>query len=74
MIYISVKIEFGVMLKGFMVIGLNCFVGVYVYLCGGVFLDERVSIGLGCEIKFSMLFMGILVVYFNFIGDSIVGS
>lgn len=74
MIHTSAKIEPGVMLKGPMVIGPNCFVGAHAYLRGGVFLDERVSIGPGCEIKSSMLFTGTSAAHFNFIGDSIVGS
>lgn len=73
-IHASAKIEPGVMLKGPMVIGPNCFIGAHAYLRGGVFLDENVSIGPGCEIKSSILFSGTAAAHFNFVGDSVVGS
>lgn len=67
-------IETGVILKAPVIISANCFVGAHAYLRGGVFLDERVSIGPGCEIKSSIICNNSAAAHFNFIGDSIIGS
>jgi bifunctional N-acetylglucosamine-1-phosphate-uridyltransferase/glucosamine-1-phosphate-acetyltransferase GlmU-like protein len=56
------------------IISANCFVGAHAYLRGGIFLDEHVSIGPGCELKSSFVFSHSALAHFNFIGDSMLGS
>ena len=73
-IHKSSKIEAGVVMKGPIIIGENCFIGAHAYLRGGVWLARNVSIGPGCEIKSSFIFPNSSVAHFNFIGDSIIGS
>jgi len=67
-------VEEGVILKGPIYIGPNCFVGAHAYLRGGVYLVGKNSIGPGCELKSCILFPNTNLAHFNFIGDSIVGS
>ena len=67
-------VEEGVVLKGHVYIGPNCFVGAHAYLRGGVYLMGNNSIGPGCEIKSSIIFPYTNLAHFNFVGDSIVGS
>jgi UDP-N-acetylglucosamine diphosphorylase / glucose-1-phosphate thymidylyltransferase / UDP-N-acetylgalactosamine diphosphorylase / glucosamine-1-phosphate N-acetyltransferase / galactosamine-1-phosphate N-acetyltransferase len=61
-------------LKGPLIISENCFVAAHAYLRNGVFLDEGVSIGPGCEVKASFIFSNSALAHFNFVGDSILGS
>jgi len=73
-IHKSAVIEQHVIMKGPMIISANCFVGAHAYLRGGVFLDEHVSVGPGCEIKSSFILSHSAIAHFNFVGDSIIGS
>jgi UDP-N-acetylglucosamine diphosphorylase / glucose-1-phosphate thymidylyltransferase / UDP-N-acetylgalactosamine diphosphorylase / glucosamine-1-phosphate N-acetyltransferase / galactosamine-1-phosphate N-acetyltransferase len=73
-IHHTANIEHHVILKGPIVIGPGCFIGSHAYLRGGVFIDEKVSIGPGCEVKSSFLFANASLAHFNFVGDSVVGS
>jgi NDP-sugar pyrophosphorylase family protein len=66
-------IEHGVTLIAPIIIDENCFIGANAYLRGGVYLDKRVRIGPGCEIKTSIICADSVVAHFNFIGDSIIG-
>lgn len=61
-------------LKGPIIISAHCFIGLHAYLRGGIFLDEYVSIGPGCEVKSSLIFSYSAFGHFNFVGDSLVGS
>lgn len=67
-------VEEGVIMKGPIFIGPNCFVGAHAYLRGGVYLMGNNSIGPGCEIKSSIIFSKSNLAHFNFVGNSIVGS
>lgn len=67
-------IEEGVIMKGPVFIGPNCFVGAHAYLRGGVYLFGNNSIGPGCEIKSSIIFAKSNLAHFNFVGDSVIGS
>lgn len=67
-------IEQQVILKEPIIISAGCFVGVHTYLRGGVFLDEHVSIGPGCEIKSSFIMSHSALAHFNFVGDSLLGN
>jgi UDP-N-acetylglucosamine diphosphorylase / glucose-1-phosphate thymidylyltransferase / UDP-N-acetylgalactosamine diphosphorylase / glucosamine-1-phosphate N-acetyltransferase / galactosamine-1-phosphate N-acetyltransferase len=73
-IHHSATIEPGVVLKGTVIIGEGCFIATGNYLRGGVFLDRKVSLGPGCEIKTSVISEGTTVAHFNFIGNSLIGS
>lgn len=73
-IHRSVTIESHTTIKGPAIISANCFIGSHVYIRGGAFLDESVSIGPGCEVKTSLLFHGTALGHFNFAGDSIIGA
>ena len=66
-------IENGVTIKAPAVISANCFIGAHAYFREGVFLDENVKIGPGCEIKNSIICSGTAVAHFNYVGNSIVG-
>jgi NDP-sugar pyrophosphorylase family protein len=68
------RIEEHCVLKSPAVIGANVFVGSHAYLRGGVWLDEKVVIGPGSEIKTSIILSGSALAHFNFVGDSIIGS
>jgi NDP-sugar pyrophosphorylase family protein len=73
-IHHSARIETGVILKGTVIIGADCFLATGAYLRGGVFLDNGVSIGPGCEIKSSVIARGTAIAHFNFIGNSLIGN
>ncbi len=70
----TANIESGVTIKGYAVIGKDCFVGAGAYLRGGVYLSEGVSVGPGCEIKASFIFGRSRIAHLNFIADSLVGE
>jgi len=61
-------------LKGPAIISGECFVGAHAFIRGGVFLDENVTLGPGCEVKTSFIFSHTALAHFNFVGDSVVGS
>ena len=67
-------IENNVILKAPIIIEKNCFVGANSCLRNGVYLSENVKIGLGCEIKSSVIFDHTAIAHYNFIGDSIIGK
>lgn len=73
-IHQSVTIDSHAILKGPAIISAHCFVGAHTYIRGGVFLDEHVSLGPGCEVKTSFIFSHTALAHFNFIGDSVLGS
>ena len=73
-IHSSVIIDSHATLKGPAIISANCFVGAHSYIRGGVFLDQNVSLGPGCEVKTSFIFSNTTLAHFNFVGDSLVGS
>jgi UDP-N-acetylglucosamine diphosphorylase / glucose-1-phosphate thymidylyltransferase / UDP-N-acetylgalactosamine diphosphorylase / glucosamine-1-phosphate N-acetyltransferase / galactosamine-1-phosphate N-acetyltransferase len=73
-IHNSVVIDSHAILKGPAIISPNCFVGAHSYIRGGVFLDQNVSLGPGCEVKTSFIFSNSALAHFNFVGDSLVGS
>lgn len=67
-------VEKGAIIKAPAVIHANCFIGANACLRGGVYLAENVTVGIGCEIKSSIIFDNSSIAHFNFIGDSIIGS
>lgn len=70
----TARIEEHCVIKGPLIISEGCFVGANAYLRGGVFLDSRVVVGPGTEIKSSIILSDSALAHFNFIGDSIIGS
>ena len=70
----TATVEPGAVIKGPAIIGPGCFVAAGAYLRGGVWLDERCTIGPGTEVKSSFIFQGSTLAHFNFVGDSIVGA
>lgn len=73
-IHKSVIIDSYAIVKGPAIISAGCFIGAHSYLRGGIFLDENVSVGPGCEVKTSFLFSHSALGHFNFVGDSLIGS
>jgi UDP-N-acetylglucosamine diphosphorylase / glucose-1-phosphate thymidylyltransferase / UDP-N-acetylgalactosamine diphosphorylase / glucosamine-1-phosphate N-acetyltransferase / galactosamine-1-phosphate N-acetyltransferase len=73
-IHKTARIEEHCILKGPLIVSPNVFIGAHAYLRGGVFLEEKVSIGPGCEIKTCIIHHGSALAHFNFAGDSIIGS
>ena len=73
-IHSSVVIDSHATLKGPAIISSNCFIGAHSYIRGGVFMDQNVSLGPGCEVKTSFIFADTALAHFNFVGDSLVGS
>lgn len=70
----NASIDSHAIIKGPAIIAAKCFIGAHAYLRGGIFLDENVTVGPGCELKTTFIFSGSAVAHFNFIGDSLVGS
>jgi len=66
-------IESGVVLKRPTIVGENCVVGANAYFREGVYLDQSVKIGPGCEIKNSIICSGTAIAHFNYVGNSIIG-
>lgn len=73
-IHQSATVEHHVTMKGAIIIGPRCFIGAHAYLRGGVFLEEDVVVGPGCEVKSSFLFRKSALAHFNFAGDSLIGE
>jgi bifunctional N-acetylglucosamine-1-phosphate-uridyltransferase/glucosamine-1-phosphate-acetyltransferase GlmU-like protein len=73
-IHKTVAIDSNAILKGPAIISAGCFIGAHSYLRGGVFLDEKVSVGPACEVKTSVIFTNSALGHFNFVGDSLVGA
>jgi UDP-N-acetylglucosamine diphosphorylase / glucose-1-phosphate thymidylyltransferase / UDP-N-acetylgalactosamine diphosphorylase / glucosamine-1-phosphate N-acetyltransferase / galactosamine-1-phosphate N-acetyltransferase len=70
----SATIEPGAIVKGPAIIGPRCSLAAYAYLRDGVFLEEDCVIGPGVELKTTLLFKGVKLAHFNFVGDSILGE
>ncbi len=62
-----------VTIKAPAIIGPDCFVGANSYLRNGIYLAEGAKVGIGCEIKTTIMLENSVAAHFNFIGDSIVG-
>ena len=73
-IHKTATIEPTAILKAPVIINENCFVASNACLRNGVYLAKNVKIGIGCEIKSSIVFNNSSIAHFNFIGDSIIGN
>jgi len=72
-IHKSAIIENNVTIKKPAIIGENCYIGANAYFREGVYLDQLVKIGPGCEIKSSIICSNTAIAHFNYIGNSIIG-
>lgn len=70
----SARVEPGVIIKDFVLIGPHSFIGAHAYLRGGVWIGSHSVIGPGCEVKSSIVLNESSLAHFNFVGDSILGS
>lgn len=70
----TATVESGAVLKGPLILGLECFVASGAYLRGGNWVAERCIFGPGAELKSSFVFAGSKLAHFNFVGDSILGA
>ncbi len=66
-------IEHGAVIKGPAWIGDNCQIRTGVYIRENVIVGNDVVMGNSCEFKNSILFNGVQVPHFNYVGDSILG-
>ncbi|HPC61376.1 MAG TPA: DapH/DapD/GlmU-related protein [Verrucomicrobiota bacterium] len=66
-------VEDGVMIKGPAIIGRNCQIRHNAYLREHVIIGDGCVVGNSCEIKNALLFNGVMVPHFNYVGDSILG-
>lgn len=73
-IHKTAVLEKNIVLKGPVIIKGNCFVAAHAYFREGVYLDNNVKIGPGCEIKSSFIFEDSAMAHFNYIGNSIIGN
>lgn len=73
-IHKSVNIDSNAIIKSPAIISANCFIGAHAYLRGGVFMDENVALGPGCEVKTTFIFSHSALAHFNFVGDTVMGS
>ena len=73
-IHRSAIVQQGALLSTPLIIGPHCMIGANACLRAGVFLTGSVTIGIGCEIKASIIFSHSAIAHFNFIGDSLIGS
>lgn len=72
-IHKTAQVENGAILKRPVIINENCVVGANAYFREGVYLDQSVKIGPGCEIKSSIICSGTAIAHFNYVGNSIIG-
>lgn len=66
-------VEDGVMIKGPAIIGRNCEIRHNAYIREHVVIGDDCVIGNSCEFKSSLLFNGVKVPHFSYVGDSILG-
>jgi UDP-N-acetylglucosamine diphosphorylase / glucose-1-phosphate thymidylyltransferase / UDP-N-acetylgalactosamine diphosphorylase / glucosamine-1-phosphate N-acetyltransferase / galactosamine-1-phosphate N-acetyltransferase len=67
-------VEKGVVMKSPVIVNKNCYIGANAYFREGVYLDNAVKVGPGCEIKSSIICAETAVAHFNYIGNSILGK
>jgi NDP-sugar pyrophosphorylase family protein len=72
-IHKTAQVESGAVLKRPVIVGPHCVVGANAYFREGVFLDQSVKVGPGCEIKSSIICSGTAIAHFNYLGNSIIG-
>jgi NDP-sugar pyrophosphorylase family protein len=66
-------VEDGAMIKGPAIIGRNCEIRHGAYIRDQVLIGDDCVVGNACELKNAVLFNGVDVPHFNYVGDSILG-
>lgn len=66
-------IEHGAMIKGPAIIGANCEIRAGAYIRENVIVGDECVLGNACEFKNAVLFNGVQVPHFSYVGDSILG-
>jgi UDP-N-acetylglucosamine diphosphorylase / glucose-1-phosphate thymidylyltransferase / UDP-N-acetylgalactosamine diphosphorylase / glucosamine-1-phosphate N-acetyltransferase / galactosamine-1-phosphate N-acetyltransferase len=66
-------VEHGAVIKGPAIIGANCEIRASAYIRGGVIAGDGCVLGNACEFKNAVLFNGVQVPHFSYVGDSILG-
>ena len=66
-------VEHGAVIKGPTIIGANCEVRSSAYIRGNVIVGDGCVLGNTCEFKNAVLFNGVAVPHFSYVGDSILG-
>jgi NDP-sugar pyrophosphorylase family protein len=66
-------IEHGAVIKGPAIIGENCQIRSSAYIRGDVIVGNDCVLGNACEFKNAVLFNGVQVPHFSYVGDSILG-
>ena len=66
-------VEHGAMIKGPAIIGRNCQIRHNAYIREDVIIGDGCVVGNASEIKHSVLFNGVQVPHYNYVGDSILG-
>jgi UDP-N-acetylglucosamine diphosphorylase / glucose-1-phosphate thymidylyltransferase / UDP-N-acetylgalactosamine diphosphorylase / glucosamine-1-phosphate N-acetyltransferase / galactosamine-1-phosphate N-acetyltransferase len=66
-------IEHGAVIKGPAMIGENCEIRASAYIRGNVIVGDDCVLGNACEFKNAVLFNGVQVPHFSYLGDSILG-
>lgn len=70
----SANVSERAILKGLVVVGANSFVGANACLRDGVFVGKNCVIGMGSEVKHSLILDHSALAHFNYVGDSLIGS
>jgi NDP-sugar pyrophosphorylase family protein len=66
-------VEHGAVIKGPTIIGANCEIRSSAYIRGNVIVGDGCVLGNSCEFKNAVLFNGVQVPHFSYVGDSILG-
>ncbi len=67
-------VEAGAVIKGPAIIGENCEIRTSAYIRGGVIVGDNCIVGNSTEVKNSLLFNGVAIAHFNYVGDSVLGQ
>ena len=73
MIGAGTVVEHGAVIKGPAIIGENCEIRSSAYIRGNVIIGDSCVIGNTCEFKNAVVFNGVQVPHFSYVGDSILG-
>lgn len=66
-------VEHGAMIVGPAIIGRNCRIRHNAYIRENVLVGDGCTVGNACELKNALLFNGVEVPHFNYVGDSVLG-
>lgn len=72
-IHKSATVHHSAEIVGPALIGPECWISPFAYLRSGVLLTQKVTVGVSCEIKASVILDNSTVAHLNYIGNSIIG-